>query len=75
MAKASHELLREWQEKQKRFEEAQEEYISVGTLPARVPRKALTEEALHQLDRLEREAGDAERAWRQALQLEAQSRR
>ncbi len=76
MAKSSMELLREWQEKQKRFEEAQEEYISAGSsTPVRWPKKVLTEEALKELDRLEKEVDEAEHAWRLSLQTEVQGRR
>ena len=73
MTRLATELLQEWKAKQQRFDEAQEEYISVSSLPIRTPRKVLTEEALRELDQMGKEAAEAKRAWLRALEAEAQA--
>ncbi len=73
MTRLATELLQEWKAKQQRFDEAQEEYISVSSLPRRTPRKVLTEEALRELDQMGKEAAEAKRAWLRALEAEAQA--
>ncbi len=65
------ELYAAWRSKVKSFEEAQTRYLTTRGLCSphpqlEVPERALTPEALDELDRLEKEAEEAERAWRLA---------